>query len=93
MAKKYDLSNVTETHNRLSDPDLTESEMEAELEAPSWIPVLSQMIAIADSETSLADSERYGMFLRINDKGRYVIGTGNGKYARPLTPAEIANCF
>ena len=93
MVDKYELPLITDTHNRLSDPDLTEQQMKAELETLSWVPAVDQMIVIGDNENSLAGSQRFGMFVEINDKGLYVTGTGRGKYARTLTPAEIANCY
>ena len=32
MATKYDIQTITETHNRLADPDLSESEMQKKLQ-------------------------------------------------------------
>ena len=93
MVDRYSLKTITDTHNRLSDPDLTKPQMKAELEMPTWVPAVGQMIVIADRQDTLADSQRYGMFIEITDRGLYRTGSGRGGYARALTPAEIANCF
>ena len=53
MADKYELPQITDTYNRLVDPDLTERQMRAELETPIWVPEIDQMIAIADSAEDL----------------------------------------
>ena len=93
MSNKYDLTTVTDTHNRLSDPDLTERQMETELETPSWIPELDRMIVLADSNDDLAESKRFGFFTGMSDKGLFQTDTGRAKYARTLTTAEIAQCY
>lgn len=91
MADKYDLTTVTDTHNRLSDPDLSESQMKTELEAPTWIPDVYQMIAVSDT-VDVNTSTRYGQFLKMEGK-KYLTTAGKLKYARRLTAEEIAACY
>ena len=93
MAAKYDIQTITETHNRLADPDLSESEMQAELEKPQFLPDIGQMIAVGDSLDYLAESDRYGRFQGMTKKGGYQISTGRWKYARLLDAEEIAACY
>jgi len=93
VATKYDIQTITETHNRLADPDLSESEMQTELEKPQFLPDIGQMIAVGDSLDYLAESDRYGRFQGMTDKGRYQISTGRWKYARLLDAEEIAACY
>jgi len=93
MADKYDLTTVTDTHNRLSDPDLTEQQMRVELETVDWVPEDGRMIAISDSKNNLDGSKRFGFFLGFTEKGLYETDTGRAKYARPLTAEELTHCF
>jgi hypothetical protein len=90
MVKKYELPLVTSTHNRLSDPDLTEAEMEIELEKPAWEPAVYQMIAVSDADIN--NSKRYGQYLKM-EGNKYLTTAGKMKYARELTAEEIAACY
>ncbi len=54
IADKYELPQITETHNRITviDGDLTEAQMKTELDTHAWVPVLSQMRASGAKEAT-----------------------------------------
>lgn len=88
----YDITTIQETFERLTDLDLTEAELEIELNHIAWIPANDQMMVISNKSNQLANSTEYGRFISFDNK-TYTTTAGKGKFARPLTAAELATCF
>lgn len=88
----YDITTIQETFERLTGTEMTEAELEAELNYIAWIPAIDQMIVISNKSSRLASSQEFGRFVSYNNQ-KYTSTAGQGKFARPLTTEEIASCF
>jgi hypothetical protein len=89
---KYDIDIIHSTVERLLGSEITIPELEAELDQRDWIPQDDQMIVTSNQERSLATSTEYGRFIEFKNR-IYRTTSGSGRFARTLTPAEIAQCF
>lgn len=88
----YDIITIQTTFERLTGSEMTEAELEAELEYIAWVPDIDQMAVISNKSSSLATSTEFGRFISY-DNTKYITTAGQGKFARPLTAAEIASCY
>lgn len=88
----YDIATIQETFERLTGTEMTEEELEIELNYIAWVPATDQMMVISSKSTSLASSTEYGRFISY-DNTKYITTAGQGKFARPLTTEEIESCF
>jgi len=88
----YDLTTIQATILRVLGKDVTKARLKTELEKAIWEPEFDRMIAVADEIADLPASNRYGLFIQMVD-GRYQIASGRFRYARLLTPEEIAKCY
>ena len=88
----YDLKTIQATIERVLGKRVSLSKLKTELETPTWPPDVDRMIAVSDSLPDLDNSDRYGLFVGMDDS-RYQIAGGRWRYARYLTPEEIAKCY
>ncbi|RLD75154.1 MAG: hypothetical protein DRJ15_17385 [Bacteroidetes bacterium] len=88
----YKIEVIHQTFERLLGSEITIPDLEKELDKQDWIPQDDQMIVTSKTERSLPSSNEYGRFIEF-DNQIYRTTAGNGKFARPLTPEEIAQCF
>jgi len=88
----YDLATIQATILRVLGKSVTKARLKTELEKAVWVPEIDRMIAVADELADLDASDRYGLFQKMAD-GKYQISTGRFRYARLLTPEEIAKCY
>ena len=88
----YDLETIQKTILRVLGKNVTLAKLKTELEKPTWVPELDRMVAVSDSLDDLDASTRYGVFIGMQ-KGLYGISSGRWRYARLLTPEEIAKCY
>lgn len=88
----YDLSTIQATIKRVLGKSVTKAKLKAELEKAVWVPEVDRMIAVADTLEDLPNSDRYGLFVKMENR-KYQISTGRYVYARLLTPEEIAKCY
>lgn len=89
----YDLDTIQATIERALGIKVTKARLKTELEMAVWVPENDRMIAVSDSLESLPASNRYGLFEKMTPMNEYQIAFGRFKYARPLTPDEIAKCY
>jgi hypothetical protein len=89
----YDLETIQQTLFRVLGKNIPLPKLKAELEKEMWLPEVDRMIAVANVDNELAASNKYGLFIRMTKRGEYLISTGRFRYARLLTPEEIAKCF
>jgi hypothetical protein len=89
----YDLQTIQATILRVLGKKVTQARLKTELEKATWVPEVDRMIAVADSLGDLDASDRYGLFQGMTPRNEYQISAGRYRYARLLTPAELAKCY
>ena len=88
----YSIDIIQKTLARDFGLEVKKPALRAALDTPVWVPEVDRMIAVSDVMADLPNSDRYGLFIGM-DGAQYQISTGNFRYARLLTPEEIAKCY
>ena len=88
----YDLNTIQSMIERVLGKRVAKAKLKTELERAVWVPEVDRMIAVSDNLEALPNTDRYGLFIGM-DENRYQISGGRWRYARYLTPEELAKCF